>query len=298
VKRDQALTALSRDHHHALVMAQSLKRDAPARLRQTWPLDDASMVAEVQRRFERELEPHFVVEEEVLLVRSADSELEALAQRVRDDHAALRSMAAALCPGDGLDDALHRWAMRLEAHVRFEEREWFVALERVLGSETLATLAARLHPIPVAGVVGFQLDDDDAWVAELDCGHRQHVRHQPPWQRRAWVQTKQGRDDMLGTLLSCPACRMPNLPADAAEYKRVGPFDTATVPKGLLSSHRLKAGSWGEIVVTVGRVLYVLEDEHDFGIMLGRNLSGVVAPERPHHIEPQPGANLYIRFLR
>jgi hypothetical protein len=24
-------------------------------------------------------------------------------------------------------------------------------------------------------------------VAELSCGHTQHLRHQPPWQSRAWV---------------------------------------------------------------------------------------------------------------
>jgi hypothetical protein len=33
-------------------------------------------------------------------------------------------------------------------------------------------------------VVGFHQDDHLDWVAELDCGHSQHVRHDPPFQMR------------------------------------------------------------------------------------------------------------------
>ena len=35
--------------------------------------------------------------------------------------------------------------------------------------------------------VGFHRDDEGHWVAELACGHGQHVRHDPPWQTREWV---------------------------------------------------------------------------------------------------------------
>jgi hypothetical protein len=31
------------------------------------------------------------------------------------------------------------------------------------------------------------------WVAELECGHRQHMRHRPPFERREWVTTPEGR---------------------------------------------------------------------------------------------------------
>ena len=33
-------------------------------------------------------------------------------------------------------------------------------------------------------IVGFHLDEEQHWVAELACGHNQHVRHTPPWQNR------------------------------------------------------------------------------------------------------------------
>ena len=36
-------------------------------------------------------------------------------------------------------------------------------------------------------LLGFHQDEDGHWVAELSCGHTQHLRHQPPWQNRAWV---------------------------------------------------------------------------------------------------------------
>lgn len=55
-------------------------------------------------------------------------------------------------------------------------------------------------------IVGFHQDPEDQWVAELDCGHAQHVRHEPPWQVRPWVVTEASRGERLGTTLDCPLC--------------------------------------------------------------------------------------------
>lgn len=55
-------------------------------------------------------------------------------------------------------------------------------------------------------IVGFHLDEEQQWVAELECGHGQHVRHEPPWQVRPWVMKPEGRASRLGTLLHCPWC--------------------------------------------------------------------------------------------
>ena len=55
-------------------------------------------------------------------------------------------------------------------------------------------------------IIGYHLDDDGHWVAELACGHGQHVRHDPPWQLRPWVTTEAGRNDFLGTPLNCVRC--------------------------------------------------------------------------------------------
>ena len=55
-------------------------------------------------------------------------------------------------------------------------------------------------------IVGYHKDDEGYWVAELDCGHFQHVRHNPPMVSRLWVLTDKGREDMLGYQLKCKKC--------------------------------------------------------------------------------------------
>lgn len=55
-------------------------------------------------------------------------------------------------------------------------------------------------------ITGFHQDEENHWVAELLCGHRQHVRHDPPWTERPWVVTKEGRQTRLGTELNCVRC--------------------------------------------------------------------------------------------
>lgn len=55
-------------------------------------------------------------------------------------------------------------------------------------------------------IVGFHQDEEDHWVAEMACGHFQHVRHNPPWVSRPWVITAEGRKSMLGHKLLCKKC--------------------------------------------------------------------------------------------
>ena len=55
-------------------------------------------------------------------------------------------------------------------------------------------------------IVGFEQDELGDWRAILACGHRQHVRHNPPFVDRAWVLTEEGRSRFLGVVLACKAC--------------------------------------------------------------------------------------------
>ncbi|MBN2647542.1 MAG: DUF3565 domain-containing protein [Thiotrichales bacterium] len=57
-------------------------------------------------------------------------------------------------------------------------------------------------------MVGYHVDEAGDWVAELACGHCQHIRHQPPWINRPWVTTQQGREAMLGQTLVCRKCEL------------------------------------------------------------------------------------------
>ncbi len=55
-------------------------------------------------------------------------------------------------------------------------------------------------------IVGFHQDQVGDWVAELECGHGYHVRHNPPYQERAWALTEAGRAQHLGVELECAKC--------------------------------------------------------------------------------------------
>jgi tellurite methyltransferase len=55
-------------------------------------------------------------------------------------------------------------------------------------------------------IEGFHQDELGAWVAKLSCGHRQHVRHKPPFWVRPWVITPEGRATQIGSPLRCLLC--------------------------------------------------------------------------------------------
>ena len=55
-------------------------------------------------------------------------------------------------------------------------------------------------------ISGYHQDEHGDWVAQLECGHTQHVRHNPPWVNRPWVVTPEGRAEQLGKTLDCRTC--------------------------------------------------------------------------------------------
>lgn len=57
-------------------------------------------------------------------------------------------------------------------------------------------------------IVNFHQDEENHWVADLSCGHSQHVRHDPPWQNRPWVMTEYTRQQKIGFTLECKECEL------------------------------------------------------------------------------------------
>jgi len=55
-------------------------------------------------------------------------------------------------------------------------------------------------------ITDFHQDPEGHWVADLECGHSQHVRHDPPWQVRPWVLTEESRRAHRGSTLNCVRC--------------------------------------------------------------------------------------------
>ncbi len=138
MKRHDALAALSRDHHHALVVAQRLKRAGE------------TTAAEAREAFldywRADGQRHFREEEEILLptyAGFADPD-QPLVARVLIDHIRIRRLAHEVA-GDSPDvDVLQMLGEQLGEHVRREERELFPLLEQALPDTELARLARLL----------------------------------------------------------------------------------------------------------------------------------------------------------
>ena len=55
-------------------------------------------------------------------------------------------------------------------------------------------------------IVSYRQDEVGDWVAVLECGHTQHIRHDPPLTERPWVLTPEGRARFIGYPLNCKIC--------------------------------------------------------------------------------------------
>ena len=133
MKRDARLRGLSSEHHQALVLARMLVEHE-----RTWALVDGVLLG---RRFDAELEPHFRIEDDVLLPALRLAGALQLVDRTAEDHAFLRRQVELARTGN--EGAERAFATRLGDHVRFEERELFPACEALLPSGVLDEVARR-----------------------------------------------------------------------------------------------------------------------------------------------------------
>ncbi len=140
MKRDPRLIGLSHQHHHALVLARHV------RVALGDPEALQAVRAELLDRHEEWLEPHFVLEEELLLPALAEAGHGDLADTIRAQHRELRRLFTTV-PG-GSEAELSTFAYALHDHVRFEERTLFPICEEVLPSTLLDELARRTEASP------------------------------------------------------------------------------------------------------------------------------------------------------
>jgi len=147
-------------------------------------------------------------------------------------------------------------------------------------------------------ITGFHLDDLRDWVAELDCGHGQHVRHRPPFVSRPWVATESGRESMLGAELDCVRCDRMEWPDGLAAYRRTPEFDDTTIPAGLRAEHATKRGAWGRIHVLSGALRYRVGAPIHRSFRIDSASSGIVVPEVPHRVEPEGPVRFFIEFSK
>lgn len=147
-------------------------------------------------------------------------------------------------------------------------------------------------------IIDFRFDEAGDWVAALDCGHGQHMRHRPPFINRPWVTAPAGRDARLGTELNCVRCDRMEWPDGFAAYRRTPEFDETTVPAGLQRNHSTRRGVWARIHVLAGELQYHVSGPVDRSFAVAAGSSAVVVPEVPHRVEIPRAARFFVEFWR
>jgi hemerythrin-like domain-containing protein len=140
IRRSKQLTPLSKDHHDGLLFAwkvkQGLKNGA-----------DIKLIAEyVQWFWKNHLEEHFREEEQILAPHlPADNEL---LKRMFDEH---ESIEAWIQINENIPDAtlLSNLAQAINDHIRFEERQLFPYVEKVIPENELNLIYEQLSKEPV-----------------------------------------------------------------------------------------------------------------------------------------------------
>jgi tellurite resistance-related uncharacterized protein len=146
-------------------------------------------------------------------------------------------------------------------------------------------------------IVGFTLDEVGDWVAQLDCLHRRHVRHRPPFLLAPWVEDDAERDRRIGTLLECSLCDRCELPPDLVVVRTTPNWDERTMPAALRRSHRVAERTWGRLRVSSGSVRFVAATDPVTDVIVDVGLAQAIPPGVDHHVEPQTGARFAIDFL-
>ena len=137
MKRHSALIPLSHDHHHGLLLAQLLKRNAPEY--HGLPKDLLGKMNFAKEMFHKELEHHFRDEEELvfLYLKSKDVELDNLISEILNEHIILKEKILSLNENPNLVDQLDEIGNILSEHIRKEERVLFEKAQMLLSNDEL-----------------------------------------------------------------------------------------------------------------------------------------------------------------
>jgi len=147
-------------------------------------------------------------------------------------------------------------------------------------------------------ITGFHADEEGHWVAELSCGHARHVRHNPPWQVRPWVLTREGRASHLDTVIECVLCGRMEMPESLVLHLRTAELTGNSIPEDLRKGHETAPATWVRIQVVEGlltcRLLHPIS--RDFTVDAASPLS--LPPGALHHLRALGPVRFYLEFFR
>jgi iron-sulfur cluster repair protein YtfE (RIC family) len=144
IKRHNALQPLSRDHHHGLILAQLIKKGAPAY--KGLPISLKDKKDYVISFYNSELKKHFKKEEEILFppAKNRTPEVDILINEIVEEHSIIEKLVNEIQKTTDLEKVLDELGWLLEKHIRKEERSLFGEIENLLTNDELEELKIKL----------------------------------------------------------------------------------------------------------------------------------------------------------
>lgn len=91
---------------------------------------------------------------------------------------------------------------------------------------------------------------------------------------------------------------MRQLPRGVTAYKKTQIFTETNLPKALRSAHATKAGVWGLIHITSGRLRYDITETAETFEFGPNDPPAVIEPEIRHSVTPLGCVNFCVEFFR
>jgi hemerythrin-like domain-containing protein len=144
MKRHIALYSLSHDHHQGLILAQQIKKGVP---------QYKGMPSTVEGKrdytiqfYDSELKRHFANEEEILFpaAKNKNAVVDKLIAEIILEHRKMEALIRVLGKTDRFENVLDELGHLLEKHIRKEERELFMEIEKVLSEDELKVISEKI----------------------------------------------------------------------------------------------------------------------------------------------------------
>lgn len=144
MKRHEAIAPLSRDHHATLLLAQLLKKDAP--VYKGLPDKPQEKARYAMDQFETHIRKHFQLEEIMLeKLKDIHPSIKILAAEIKAEHRELAELFQSLATADDPEMIMNELAVKLQNHIRKEERILFPMLQEQCTEIVLAEIYELLH---------------------------------------------------------------------------------------------------------------------------------------------------------
>lgn len=135
IKRNEHIVSLSKDHHLTLLFCWKIRNGLKFEVRSD------RIIKYVQYFWQHIMHPHFTEEETLLFAPVKDEAV----QRALDEHVQIAQQINALdADGDNAAEQLSALADMVDSHVRYEERELFPHLEKILTNDQLENIGKQI----------------------------------------------------------------------------------------------------------------------------------------------------------